>query len=67
MAPIAEIRTLINISNEDNSKLMVIGTGNNVIFPSEINLLTEPYTLLFKEYKKEDLITIFKRKKFWWY
>ena len=64
MAPIAEIRTLINISNEDNSKLMVIGTGNNVIFPSEINLLTEPYTLLFKEYKKEDLITILKERSF---
>ena len=57
-APYHELRTLINISSVQDSKLIIIGTGNNVSLTFELNLYTKPEIVIFKEYSKEDLMEI---------
>ena len=52
-APYDELRTLINISSVQDSKLIIIGTGNNVSLTFELNLYTKPEIVIFKEYSKE--------------
>ena len=59
------LKTLINISNEQNSKLIIIGTGNDVQLMSGIFQLTDStqsnYKLvIFEEYKNYQLMQIMK-------
>ena len=51
-APFDEVRTLINMTGFENSKLIVIGTGNNASLIPELSLLFDPNVLIFHEFTK---------------
>ena len=46
MAPYEEIRTLMNMSYEEGSKLIVVGTGANICSIPELRLYVDP-TIFF--------------------
>ena len=57
-APFKEIKSLINISNIENSKLIILGTGNNSSLMFELNMFFTPDTVVFKEFVVDDLVNI---------
>ena len=63
-APLEEVRTLMNLSAEVGSKLIVLGTGNNSSLIPELRLFVEPLIVIFEEFTKDQLQSILQDRTF---
>lgn len=56
--PYKELRTLMHLSAEEGSKLVVVGTGVNSCLIPELYLFSNPFIVVFEEFTKDQLIDI---------
>ena len=63
LAPLDEIRVLMNIAGSPNTSLLIIGAGNHsTTFMQRVKTMNPPMFVVFKEYTKDQLIQIFKSR-----
>ena len=58
LAPYEDIRILMDLSAEQGSKLIIIGTGVNPSFILELRLLSMPLLVVFEEFTQDQITNI---------